>query len=374
MNRVFIDLIASFKMFYRSKATVFWTIAFPCILILLFGAIFSQTNSKYGLHVQNKDIIDGDPANQTLTSMGFIEALKKTDTFDLHILAPTINATQYASDNKLSYVIVIPQGFEQDVGMANYSGGATKATIELIYDQSQSSAPVVLGILNSVINIINQNISGGADYVVVQSETIAPKRFSFMDFFLPGMIAMSAMTTSIFTAVEISSRYRENGIFRKLAVTPIRRIEWIISRTIYLIVISFLGMAVILGIGIALFGVKVIPDPLSIILVAMTSMLFSGIGMILSRFVKDPESAGAAANAITFPMMFLSGTFFPLEQMPEFLRTIATVLPLTYVNNGLRDSMIMGEPQLAVTNVILVAVLGIFCLIVGAWVTKWEEE
>jgi len=185
---------------------------------------------------------------------------------------------------------------------------------------------VVMGILNSVINKMNQVLSGGADYIVVQGETIAPKRFSFMDLFLPGMIAMSAMTTSIFAVVEISSRYRETGIFRKLATTPLRRIEWILSKTIYQIVISFAGMGVILGLGIALFDVKVIPDPLSLILVATTSMLFSGIGMILSRFVKDPETAGAAANAITFPMMFLSGTFFPLEQMPEFLRTIATVL------------------------------------------------
>ncbi len=133
-------------------------------------------------------------------------------------------------------------------------------------------------------------------------------------------------------------------------------------------------MGVILGLGIAFFDVKVVPDPLSLILVATTSMLFSGMGMILSRFVKDPETAGAAANAITFPMMFLSGSFFPLEQMPEFLRGIATVLPLTYANNGLRDTMIMGEPQRAIINTIIVTVLGIISLLVGAWITKWEEE
>jgi len=369
MNRVLIDLKASFKMFFRSKAAVFWTLAFPCILILLFGAIFSEMDSKYSLYVQNQDIVDGEP---TLASIGFIEALNLTDTFNLHILDdPTINATKYALDKELSYVLVIPEGFENDVSKAN-------ATIEFIYDQSQTSAMVVMGILNSVINEMNLVIASYPNppqhFVVLQGETIAPKRFSFMDFFLPGMIAMSAMTTSIFTAVEISSRYRDTGIFRKLATTPLRRIEWILSRTLYLIVISFIGMGVILMLGIALFNVKVIPDPLSLILVTTTSMLFSGMGMILSRFVKDPETAGAAANAITFPMMFLSGTFFPLEQMPEFLRSIATVLPLTYVNNGLRDAMIMGEPQRAIMNTIIVAVLCVICLFVGAWITKWEEE
>jgi len=360
MNRVLIDLKASFKMFFRSKAAVFWTLAFPCILILLFGAIFSEMDSKYSLYVQDLD--------QTPSSIGFIEALNLTNAFNLHILEdPAINATEYALDKELSYILVIPEGFENDLGTAN-------ATIKFIYDQSQTSASVVMGILNSVINEMNKILSDGVDFIRVQDETIAPKRFSFMDFFLPGMIAMSAMTTSIFSAVEISSRYRESGIFRKLATTPLRRIEWILSRTIYLIVVSFIGMAVILGLGIAFFDVKIIPDPMSLVLVATTSMLFSGIGMILSRFVKDPETAGAAANAITFPMMFLSGSFFPLEQMPEFLRSIATVLPLTYVNNGLRDTMIMGEPHRAIMNTIIVVVLGVICLLVGAWITKWEED
>jgi len=371
MNRVLIDLKASFKMFFRSKAAVFWTLAFPSILILLFGAIFSEMDTKYRLHVQDLD--------QTPSSIKFIEALNLTNTFNLHILDDsTINATEYALDKELSYMLVIPEGFENDLGMAMLPGSATNASIEFIYDQSQSSAAVVMGILSSVISEMNLGISSLPNdpkhFVVLQLETIAPKRFSFMDFFLPGMIAMSAMTTSIFSAVEISSRYREAGIFRKLATTPLRRIEWILSRTLYLIVISFIGMGVILGLGIAFFDVKIIPDPLSLILVTTTSMLFSGIGMILSRFVKDPETAGAAANAITFPMMFLSGSFFPLEQMPEFLRTIATVLPLTYVNNGLRDTMIMGEPQRAIMNTIIVAILGVICLLVGAWITKWEEE
>ena len=372
MNRVLIDLKASFKMFFRSKAAVFWTLAFPCILILLFGAIFSEMDTKYSLHVQNLDIVGGEP---TLASKGFIDALNLTGAFDLHIVEDlAINATEYALDKDLSYMVVIPEGYGSDLNMSIGSGGATNASIEFIYDQSQSSAAVVVGILSSVINEMNKVLSQSVDYIVVEGETIAPKRFSFMDFFLPGMIAMSAMTTSIFSAVEISSRYRESGIFRKLATTPLRRIEWIVSRTLYLIVVSFIGMAVILGLGIVVFGVKVIPDPMSVVLVATTSMLFSGLGMILSRFVKDPETAGAAANAITFPMMFLSGTFFPFEQMPEFLRSIATVLPLTYVNNGLRDTMIMGEPQRAVVNTVIVVVLGVICLLVGAWITKWEED
>lgn len=374
MNRTLIDLKASFKMFYRSRTALFWTFAFPCIMIVLFGAIFSGSSTKYDLYIQNQDMVNGNP---TALSKGFVDTLNLTGAFNIYDLDRTVNATRYAIDHKLSYMIVIPLGFQNNTQQALFPGSASNSTIPFIYDQSQTSAIVVMGIVNGVVNKMNQAYAQQGvlhDYVVVKGETIAPKRLSFMDFFIPGVLGMTAMTSSIFAAVEISGRYRETGIFHKLATTPLKRIEWIISRTIYQIVICFIGMALIIGIGIAFFNIKVIPDPLSLILVATTSMTFSGFGMILSRFVKDPEAAGAAANAITFPMMFLSGTFIPLEQMPEFLRAIATVLPLTYVNNGLRAAMILGESQQAVTNVIVVAILGVASLLIGAWITKWEEE
>jgi len=274
-------------------------------------------------------------------------------------------------------MIVIPQGFDNMIQQAILPGSASNSSIQFIYDQSQTSAMVVMGIVNGIIGKMNQLYAQNFtlhDYIVVEGETIAPKRLSYMDFFIPGVLAMTAMTSSIFPAIEISGRYRENGILRKLSTTPLKRIEWILSRMMFQIFICFIGMAVIIGLGVAFFNVKVIPDPLSLILVAAASMMFTGFGMMLARFVKDPESAGAAGNAITFPMMFLSGSFFPLEQMPEFLRAIATVMPLTYVNNGLRATMILGETQQAITNTIIVVILGVASLLIGAWITKWEEE
>ena len=90
--------------------------------------------------------------------------------------------------------------------------------------------------------------------------------------------------------------------------------------------------------------------------------------------MKDPDGADAAANVITFPMMFLSGTFFPLSQMPLFLQAIARVLPLTYVSDGLRASMIFGQSQTAIFNTVLITVLGVAAIVIGSLITKWEED
>jgi ABC-2 type transport system permease protein len=159
-----------------------------------------------------------------------------------------------------------------------------------------------------------------------------------------------------------------------LATTPLKRYEWILSRTIYNVLISFLGMAVMMLMGIIIFGMKMTLDAISLLMVAMASLMFTGLGMIIARFVKDPDGADAAANVITFPMMFLSGTFFQLSQMPQFLQTIAQVLPLTYVDEGLRAAMIFGQTQQAIIDTALITVLGIASIVVGSLITKWEED
>ncbi len=371
MSHVVIDLKASLKSFWRDKSTIFWTLAFPSVLILLFGAIFSQSSIKYDLYVQNQDVIDG---RITYWSGNLVDILNSTNAFNIQTVDASINGTDYALTNRLSSLLIIPYGFNDSANMALYTNGTTTANVTFVYDQSTSSAPIVQSVVLSIVDKLNFQLSRGVEYLSVEGLTIAPKRFGFIDFFIPGVIGMTAMTTSIFTAVSISARYKQNGIFHKLATTPLKRYEWILSRTIYNVLISYLGMAVMMLMGMVIFGMKMTLDAISLIMVAMASLMFTGIGMIIARFVKDPDGADAAANVITFPMMFLSGTFFQLSQMPQFLQTIAQVLPLTYVSEGLRAAMIFGQTQQAIQNTALITVLGLASIIVGSLITKWEDD
>jgi ABC-2 type transport system permease protein len=371
MSHVVIDLKASLKTFWRDKSTIFWTLAFPIVLILLFGAIFSQSSIKYDLYIQNQDLIDG---KATYWSDNLIVILNSTNVFNIKKVDASINGTDYALTNRLSTLLNIPSGFNDSANLALYTQGVTTANVTFVYDQSSSSSPIVQSILTSIVEKLNFELSRGVEYLSVQGLTIAPKRFGFIDFFIPGVIGMTAMTTSIFTSVSISARFKQNGIFHKLATTPLKRYEWILSRTIYNVLISYLGMAVMLIVGVALFGMKMTLDAVSLLMVAMASLMFTGLGMIIARFVKDPDGADAAANVVTFPMMFLSGTFFQLSQMPQFLQTIASVLPLTYVSEGLRAAMIFGQSQQAIINTALITVLGVASIVIGSLITKWEED
>jgi ABC-2 type transport system permease protein len=127
-------------------------------------------------------------------------------------------------------------------------------------------------------------------------------------------------------------------------------------------------------IGILVFHMTVNITPLAIIAIIACSFLFSGMGMLIGRFVKEEETADTAGGAISFPMMFLAGTFFPLEQMPQFLQTIAHVLPLYYVNEGLRNSMIYMNQNEALINTVAVVIFAAVFFIAGVLTMKWKED
>ena len=103
------------------------------------------------------------------------------------------------------------------------------------------------------------------------------------------------------------------------------------------------------------------------------ALTFPGIGMIISTVVREEEEADAAGNVVTFPMLFLAGTFFPLETMPRFLQIVAQALPLTYLNNGLRDALVFGNPQAAAWNCVIVFFIGLVSIAIAMKVTKWTD-
>ncbi|MGB2825245.1 MAG: ABC transporter permease, partial [Thermoplasmata archaeon] len=127
-------------------------------------------------------------------------------------------------------------------------------------------------------------------------------------------------------------------------------------------------------VGIAAFNMESSLTPVSFVLIAAGAFLFVSMGMLLGIVIRDPESGAAAANAIGFPMMFLSGAFFPLESMPEYLQLISKALPLTYLNEGLRDTMVYSNNESALVNLAVVVVLGLVFFVLASRLMSWKEK
>ena len=370
------NLVVSLKAFSREKSAMFFTLAFPIILILVFGTIFlNQDNPSFDLHVQDLD--------QTKSSAQLVKALELEGKFRITTVDPTLDATQYAQDKKMNLVVVIPRGYEKafvrrlglvgGVPNAAFRDPTASVTVTYVYNPSASSTATKIQFLRAGFALVNQGMSGQAPFIRVAEVSMFTKQYRFIEFFVPGIIAMSVMTSSLSGAVNMNAELRQKGVIRKLSTTPITRTDWIRSNILYQFLLAVISTVAILVVSYAVFNVRLQVNAWLFVLIVLEVFAFGGIGMILARVAKEAESATAAANFIMFPMMFLSGSFFPHELMPGFLQTIAKILPLYYVNEGLRASMVFVDHTAALRYSGLIAVFAIVVFVLGINTTKWDE-
>jgi ABC-2 type transport system permease protein len=229
-------------------------------------------------------------------------------------------------------------------------------------------------ILNAVLAGINQEMSGVPPFVTSVSTSILTRKYRFIEFFIPGIIAMAVMTLSLFGTVDSDTELRQKGIIRKLSTTPITRTDWILSSILYQFILAVISTAVMLLVSYAVFDVSLHIDAWLLVFIMLDVFAFVGIGMILTRFAKEAQSAAAASNAISYPMMFLSGSFFPIELMPTFLQGFAKILPLYYVNEGLRAAMVFEDNMAALRAAAIIGGFASVVFILGIMATKWDED
>ena len=370
------NLVVSIKTFFREKSAMFFTIAFPIILILVFGTIFlNQDNVSFDLHVQDRD--------QTGSSAQLVKALELNGKFRITAVDPAIDATQYAKDKKASLVLVIPVGYEKALarrlglmgGIPNAAFRDPNASVSVtyIYDASASSTSTKIQLLMAGLAVVNQGLSGQPPFIRAAETSILAKKYRFIEFFVPGIIAMSVMTSSLSGAVTMNAELRQKGVIRKLSTTPITRTDWILSNILYQFVLAVISTVAILVVSYAVFSVRLQINAWLFVFLVLEVFTFGGIGMILTRVANEAESAAAAANFIMFPMMFLAGSFFPIEMMPGFLQRIARILPLYYVNEGLRASMVSVDNTAALRYAAMIGVFAAVVFVLGISTTKWEE-
>jgi ABC-2 type transport system permease protein len=359
------DFVGSMKGWARSPGTVFWTLAFPILLMVLFGAIFEgQEDFSLTLYVQDQD--------DTNTSAMFIESLELT--LDIEMIPTDKNADDYIKEKDLRTVLFIPDGFENAI-VASKMGIPTNTNVTLKLDPLQESTNgVIRGVVGGTLQAWNNDISNTSNVLGYQEQGISAKELKFIDFFMPGVIGLSVMSSSIYGTIFRNTKYRNDGILRKLATTPMTHAEYLFSKMLFMTFLSFISTFVIILVGVLAFDIQVAINIFSIVIIVAASFSFAGIGLIVTRFVKEEETADSAGGAITFPQMFLAGTFFPLETMPAYLSTIAKVLPLYYVNQGLRDAMINENMSGALFNTGVTLALAFVFFIIGAVLTKWKED
>jgi len=342
--------VANIKSFVRDRAALFWTLAFPVVFVVLFGTIFSGGGSDYRLGWVDQD--GSAPAAALRTAFVENAPVELTNsTFE------EAKAGMLAGD--LDGILIIPRGLSAVIDAVNVGQHPDPITVTVITDPSRSNtALAVQQIATGLVMSANLQLSGATPLLTVVPQSLQTNRLNSVSFFVPSILAMALMQLGIFAAIPLVQQ-REKGILKRLNATPLPRWTLVGSNVVVRLLIAAAQTAIIVGIGIAVLGVEVIGNWALIAgFVVLGALTFTSVGYVAASFARTEESATGIVSAIQFPLMFLSGIFFPLEVMPEWLRGVATFLPLTYLGDALRQTMVGGAPF---------APLPIDALVLGGW-------
>src|SRR2546422_679666 len=233
---------------------------------------------------------------------------------------------------------------------------------------------IVSGITRGVVNQFNLKRAGGSSVIGVEPQNVKSQSLKYIDFLVPGLVGFSVLTSPMFALVNISSQYKRDKIFKQLSLTPLTKSEWLVSKIFFYIVLTIISFFLMTLVGVFAFGAHISLTPWIIPFLVVGPLLFVSLGMLVGTGSKSVESSAVVGNLVTFPMMFLSGTFFPVSTMPAYLQSFAHVLPLFYVIDGLNNVMTYGNYGAALIDLGVLLVLSAIIFGLAVRFFKWRED
>jgi ABC-2 type transport system permease protein len=363
--------IANIRSFVRDRAALFWTFAFPLIFVVLFGLIFQGGNTTIKLAWVDLDGSSGPTGSSTLrSSFSAVKGVVLTD-------EDQATATEQMKTGKVDAILEVPKGYGTAVAAATAAAaaGSTPATpvqITVFTDPTQATTggivqQVVTGVLGAV------NLGGRAPIVEAQVTAIQTQNLNIISYLVPSILGMALMQLGVFAAIPLVAD-RQKKILKRLNATPLHRWQLVGSNVVMRLIIGIIQTIIIVAVGTALFGLQVTGSLLLLSgLVVLGALAFISLGYVIASFAPTEDAANSMTSVVQFPLMFLSGTFFVIDQMPQPLQVVARFLPLTYLSDALRQVMVNGTAfsPLWVCFAVLIGWTAV-CFGISARFFKWQ--
>ena len=368
--------IATVREFRRDISALFWTLAFPIIFIVIFGIIFSNEGDiSFDLGIVNED----GAASQQL-----IDGFEGIDAFDVSI-GSREDELAALEDGDRSAVIIIPEGtgailgrYASQVRTTGTGADPDQAVLEVVYDAAnQNSAQIVLNIVDKVVAGMNEGITGIAPAMTVQTRQVTADDLRSIDYLLPGVIGMSLMQLGLMATAGPLVSLREKQVLRRMGATPLSKTTMLASQVLFRLTVAFVQTVVLLALGAILFDVHIeasrLPATAGVVLLGAT--MFIVLGYFLSGLAKTEEAVESLVSLPYFIFMFLSGIFFPIEMMPDWIRPLVDVIPLTYLGDALRKTLLdAGSYFSMTTNLVVMVGWLVASAVLAVRFFRWEPQ
>lgn len=360
---VWVFYTTNIRRLFRDRMALFFTFLFPLIFLFVFGGLNSGNKSvNFNVAVINESQTSF--ARQFVAQLNHQKALKVDKT-----ISTFSQADEKMSRGELDATIELPTAFGQ-----SKQGVPSGQAIVHYTQNNQSAAQTLTTVLQAEIQGINAKLVKTATPFTVISKQNNERSLSAFDYTFTGLLGFAILGAGIFGPINVFPELKKMGILRRLHTTPLRVWQYFVSIMLGNAVSGLLSMGVMFLVAMAIFHLKIVGNYFELALfLAFSIVMILGIGLAIGGWAKNERQAAPLANIVVFPMMFLSGTFFPRFLMPHWLQDITAYLPLSPVIDGARLIATEGQhlwqigSQLGIMAVWLVVVYAI-----AFRVFRWE--
>jgi ABC-2 type transport system permease protein len=349
-------VLANFKMTLRNRAALFWNLMFPAIFIVLFGFLLTMDTQAFRVGVVGEQ---SSPLTQQVAA-----ELGNSDGFDV-----TLGSRQGEMD-------ALAAGDRTVVVIFNEGQAAGQIQAELYYDQSDPQrGQIALSGVQQFLNEVNLQALGEDRPLNVSVQAVDSENLRYIDFLVPGILAMAIMNSGMIGLATAFVSYREKGILRRVKATPFPLSSFIVARIISQVAVAVVQAMVLILLGMLLFDLRIDGNLINVVvMVTIGAVAFLSLGFVISSFARNQEAAASLANALSFPMLFLSGVFFPVDNAPGWLQPITKIIPLTYLAEGLRGLMVRGSTlQAEWLNILVLLITCAVGIALSLRFFRWES-
>jgi ABC-2 type transport system permease protein len=356
----FLSLVrANFVMVIRQRSLIISSLGLAVISVLVFGFLFGNNGaSKTQLGVVDED--------HSPISAQMVSQLQKNDSFTVYTGSENDEQQALKDGNRDAVLIIVP-GFGAQVGQGD-------AHLQVFYNQSNpvTEAGTKLAI-SAIVDGINRAATNQPGPVTLDEQGVAAKNLRTIDYVTPGMIGMLLMWANLTVAIQLVF-WREQGITKRLAATPLAPIAMISGQLLARLLLSVAQEVVLIALAIWIFNIHIYGNwGLLALVIVLGALTMLAIGFAVAGFFKKSQAANAGILLVSFPMMFLGGSYFPVSQISGVLGAIIHALPLYYLNDALRQIVNNGAGWAAIQTSVLVLAAWVIASMLVTWrAFRWQ--
>ncbi len=352
------------RRFFRDRLAIFFSIIFPLIFLVVFGSLSSGNKDiSFKVAVINE--------SSTSTADDFAKKLKDNKILEVDEVSTLRAAEDKMTRSELDAAIVLPKSFGEINSGAQYPSGQ----VQVVYTQNnEQSARALSSILDTQFKQMNSEFASTNVPFVVNTKQLNERSLSAFDYTFSGLLGFAIVGMGIFGPVNVFPELKKMGILRRLSTTPLKVWQYFLSVMVSQALIGLLSLGIMFIVAIIIFHLQVVGNVLELaVFLVYGIVMILGIGLAIGGWSKNERQAAPLSNIIVFPMMFLSGTFFPRFIMPEWLQNLSALLPLTPIIDGIRLITTEGKHLFEILPQIgLIGVWMIVIYFIAFKVFRWE--